>query len=171
MLRGLSVAQYLRSSKFFSKVMGAASRFDADDGSRVPPREGKHDPSRKTLDRNAAKLDVVDCLLERRALRADRQFDTARSIHLYTDGSPVTGEELQGMIMDVVYRSGEGRRATLPGASLFYGAMDAISKSVAMLWAIFLICCPLFEDMAWFLSKVQTVITDGGTEKGNDCTA
>ena len=89
--------------------------------------------------RNAGKLDMVDCLLERRAFRADRQFDTVSSIHLLSDASPVTGEELQGMLMDVVYRDGRGRRATFPGASLYYTQLGAVAKTVTRLWAVFVV--------------------------------
>ena len=163
MLRGLGVTQYLRSSKFFTKVMAAAKKYDHPTSA---PRDGADDPARTSFERHAAKLDIVDCLLERRAFHADRIFDCVDCIQVYTDASPVTGEELQGMLMDIHYNDGRpGRRATLPGATLFYGQFGAIAKTIAVLWAAFLICGPSFEDMAWWLSKVTAVLTDGGTER------
>jgi len=163
MLRGLGVAQYLRSSRFFTKVMAAAKTYDAPS---APAREGEEDPHRVTFDRAAAKLDIVDLLLERRAFRADREFDCVKCIQIYSDSSPVTGEELQGMLMDVHYNDGRpGRRATFPGSSLWYGQFGAIPKAVAVLWGCFLLCGPLFADMRWWLSKVSAVLTDAGTER------
>ena len=40
-----------------------------------------------------------------------------------------------------------------------------MAKSVAVLWACFLVAGPFFEDMKWWLSLVSTIITDAGTEK------
>ena len=119
-----------------------------------------------TLARAAARLDAVDFLLERRRWEADREFDLVSSVTLYSDGSPVTGEELQGMVMDVCKRDGNHRRVTLPGATLFYGNMSAMSKGVTLLWACYLMAGPSFEAMSYFVSKVICICTDGGVELG-----
>ena len=162
MIRGLVVKQYLRAGRFFSTVMAASRRYDAPDD---PSRDASHDPHWVTLDRASAKLDIMDLLLERRAFRADRKFDTISSIHLYSDASPVTGEELQGMLMDVCYKSGQGRRLTLPGASLAYGLTGAVSKSIALLWSIYLLAGPFLVDLRYVVSKVGSILTDAGTER------
>ena len=118
--------------------MAAAKKFDAPKD--APPRDGTFDPSHASFERGASKLDVVDCLIERRRFRADREFGTISGIQIYSDSSPVTGEELQGMLMDVCYKDGRGRRVTLPGSTLCYGQFGAIAKNVAVLLAICLVC-------------------------------
>ena len=62
-----------------------------------------------------------------------RQVGLVRSIHLYSDSSPVTGEEFQGMLIDVCEHDGDHRRVTLPGASLFYGTFSVVQKSATLL--------------------------------------
>ena len=105
-------------------------------------------------------------LLERRQFHADRIADRISGLYLYTDGSPVTGEELQGMICDIVYKDRTNRRTALPGASLAYGLTSATMNSVALLWAIFLISGPSFEDMSYAIGHTWgiTITTDFGTE-------
>ena len=109
-------------------------------------------------------LDIVDMAVDRRQHRADRIFDRSPSIHVYTDSSPVTGEELQGMVADYVYKDGPTRRSTLPGASLAYGAFNAVAKCLCLVWACFLIAGPEFIDMAYWFSKVASITSDNGVE-------
>ena len=98
--------------------MGAGAAFDRPTDARRDPDTG---PRATSFERAALKLDIVECLLERRAWAADRATDNVVAVSLYSDSSPVTGGELQGMVMDIIRRIGETRRVVLPGASLFYG--------------------------------------------------
>ena len=82
---------------------------------------------------------------------------------MFTDSSPVTGEEFQGMIADIVFKNGSLRRLTLPDASLGYCNFDAVSKAVSLLWASWLVAGPSERRMRFFLGKVQSIVTDGGT--------
>ena len=161
MLNGLDFVQYLRSGRFFFESDG---RFEKYDNPSAEPRSGIYDPDGATFQRAASKLDMVDMLVERRTWRADRIFDRVAAIHLFSDSSPVTGEELQGMVMDAVYKDGSTRRRTLPGSSLCYGNFGSIAKTVALLWACFLICGPEEVDMRYWLDHVYAIVTDHGTE-------
>jgi len=161
LLNGLNFHQYLKSGRFFSKAMGAAHRFDHP---HDPPRDPTGDPSRSTFQRAEARLDHVDMLLERRQFHADRMANVISGIYFYTDSSPVTGEELQGMVMDTVRKDRTYRRTTLPGATLSYGCFSAVQKTVTLLWVIFLVAGPTFEDMSYCLDHVWGITTDFGTE-------
>jgi hypothetical protein len=160
-LRGLGFTQFLRSPKAFSEAMVASHRYDNPEAEARPT---DYDPSRATFIRAAARLDAVDLLLERRHWRADRFYDLVRSVHLYSDASPVTEEEIQGMVMDVMKKDDNHRRVTLPGASLVYGNLSAVAKGVTLLWACYLVAGPFFDDMAYFNSKVTGICSDFGTE-------
>ena len=107
---------------------------------------------------------MVDCLIERRTFHADRLADSIASIVLYTDSSPVTGEELQGMCMDVTCKDNTYRRSVLPGASIGYGLCNAIQKAVPLLWALFLVAGPDIADLRYCLDHVIAITTDGGVE-------
>ena len=162
LFRGLNVVQYLRSSRFFGKVMDAQHHYKH--GFHAAPRDASSDPSRTAYDRAASRLDMVDMLIDRRIFAADRKFDRIASIHLYSDSSPVTGEELQGMVCDVVLKDHTNRRSVLPGSSLAYGCFNAVSKMVALVWAIFLIAGPTQAGIQYFVDKVLSITTDSGTE-------
>jgi hypothetical protein len=145
----------------FKATLGSAHAYEH--GTERPEPE-KDDPSRSNLDRGASRLDLVDMLLLRRRFAADRSIDRVQSIHLYSDASPVTGEELQGMIMDVFYRGGEHERIVLPGVTLAYGSFNAIVKATAILWAAWLIAGPEESGVRYFMGKVFSLVTDHGTE-------
>jgi len=137
---------------FFSKVMAKAHAYDNPD---AEPRDASADPGRSSWDRREAELDVVDMLIQRRQFHADRVSDAIASIHLFSDASPVTGEELQGMLVDIVRKDGTTSRSTLPGASLCYGAFSAVAKCLALVWVVFLIAGPAEEDMRYFFKGWQ----------------
>ena len=98
-----------------TKAMNASKQFDEPKG---PQRDDSCDPSSVSFERATSRIDIVDMLMERRRFQADRLVDNVESVHLYSDSSPVTHSELQGMIADVVRFQGEPRRIVLPGASL-----------------------------------------------------
>jgi len=163
LIKGLRFAHLLRDTATFSEGMAAAHDFDAkseDEGTR----DAVNDPGKSTLRRAYAKLDVTGILIQRRQMKADRLADRVMAVNIFSDASPVTGEELQGMIMEVIYTSKEVRRDILPGSTLHYGNYDAVSKGVCLLFALWLVAGPFFCDLNWLLSKVVCICTDFGVE-------
>ena len=53
---------------------------------------------------------------------------------------------------------------TLPGATLYYGQCDAISKMLAFLWAVWLLFGPALVTMTYFVEHMTCWTTDFGTE-------
>jgi len=103
-------------------------------------------------------------LVQRREMQADRECDRLLHAGIFSDSSPVTGEEFQGMILETVDRDHACRQHTLPGSSLAYGQFDAVSKGVCLLWALWLVAGPFFCDLNWMLSKIGCICTDFGIE-------
>lgn len=89
-----------------------------------------------------AVTDVVGMLLQRRAFRAGRLSKRIRAILLFTDASPVTGEEFQGMLMETVRTGRDVTRDVLPGCTLQYGHGSGTAKGVALLFARWLVAGP-----------------------------
>ena len=88
------------------------------------------------------------------------------SVHLFSDGPPVTGSELQGMILQLVLKDGEVRNMILPGVDLHYGSYGLLDKFVAFMWVFHLSVGSEYEVLEWVLSKVTSITTDMGTELG-----
>ena len=162
-LKGLRFARFLKNKKEFSAAMGAAVDFERDDD-EFHPRDSSKDPSRRTFQRGATKVDICGMLLQRREFKADRLEDRIAAIQLFTDSSPTAGVELQGMVMEVVQRSLHVRRTILPGSTLAYGQFDAVSKGVVLLYALWLVSGPFFCDLNYTLGKVVCITTDFGLE-------
>ena len=116
------------------------------------------------MDKALARADVVAMFLQRRQFKKLRQEDSVRSISIYSDGSPVVGAELQGMIIDVNFYDNTTEQFTLPGSTLAYGFSDSMSKSVALLHALWLVAGPTEDDLRWACSKVMSFTTDFGVE-------
>ena len=111
-------------------------------------------------------LDVVETAITRREFRDIFENDpiSVCSVHVYSDGSPVAGSELQGMILDICYTSGEVRQLILPGCCLHHGRMGLIDKAIAFIHVMTLTFgfhLPLRE---WVFSLVRSFTTDQGTE-------
>jgi hypothetical protein len=62
-------------------------------------------PSNKQCYRHYTRLDAVGMSIERREMANlyENHSDTLVSAHLFTDGSPVTGQELQGMVLQLAW--------------------------------------------------------------------
>jgi len=146
LIKGLRFADYLKDHAKFSEAMAASRDFDApsaDEGARDASRDPK-----STKLRTAYKLlDVTGMLIQRREIKADRLCNRAQSINLYSDSSPVTGEEFQGMIMETIFYDRERpmKRDVLPGSTLSYGQFNWACKSMALLFALFLVAGPFFS--------------------------
>ena len=102
--------------------------------------------------------------LTRRLFRKWRLAGSVKCIHLYSDASPVTGSEIQGMVVDVIFTDASMERFVCPGVNLAYGHTDTFSKGVSLLWAIWLIAGPSVDDLRWFCGEVVSLTTDFGVE-------
>ena len=85
-------------------------------------------------------------------------------MHLYSDASPVTGVELQGMILDIMYIDDTLDPFVLPGVCLAHGAFGLFSKAFALLWALFLIIGPWEHGLSFVLGSIRSITTDMGGE-------
>ena len=104
-INALIFPQYVKATKDFSAAANACHDYDHGDDPDNR-RDDSGDPKRTSLDHAAEMLDVVDMLLWRRQFHADRICDLIRAISVFTDSSPVTGEELQGMIIEFIKKIG-----------------------------------------------------------------
>jgi hypothetical protein len=111
------------------------------------------------------RMDAVGCLLDRRELA--HRYETARddlvSAHLFTDGSPVTGVELQGMVLQFLWNDDSVDERIMPGVALHYGGCSLWDKVFAFLWSLWLIASSL-PVMRWVIDSICSVTTDMGTE-------
>jgi len=143
--------------------MQAGKEYDDPDGE--VERDSSLDPGRCCIEEANQKLDVVDLLLLRRELHASAAHDLLKAANVYSDSSPVSGTEMQGMILDLHWKNGDYERIELPGGSLSYGLFDAVSKTICLLHAFWLIAGPDYATVKYLCSKVVSVTTDFGTEK------
>jgi len=162
LIRGLSFCGKLRSVREFTNTLNLAHDFDHPN---EPRRNQDNDPSRTTLDVARQKADVISMLLSRREFRADALFDRIESINVFTDSSPIVGGELQGMIIDVCKTDpADNHRLILPGSSLCYSHFDAVSKTIGLLWALWLVGGPDETTLRYLLTKIGSTCTDMGIE-------
>ena len=95
-IRALAFSKYLRNQAEFSEALQAAQEFDCpelDDAKR----DSSRDPGYGSLLRVAERVDVVDLLLHRREFAADYEHDTLIAVNVFSDSSPSSGEEFQGI--------------------------------------------------------------------------
>ncbi|CAK0833336.1 unnamed protein product, partial [Prorocentrum cordatum] len=138
-------------------------------------REVENAPIEETVDYNALRharirVDCVAMLLWReRFARLDGDgFD----IHLHSDGSPQwAGVELSASTFDILTPCAQspskyhvGRRL-LPLINIGMSMFSALGKCFALLWQVFLIAGPRFEDVRTFLNRVRSLTVDFGTER------
>ena len=164
MINACFFRRHLRSAKAYSEARDAAWALEHPDSDEEGERDRSMDPRRSQLERAIKKTDVLDMLLLRRFFEACYKFDTLFSVNIWSDSSPASGEELQGMVIDVLVTDGTSERIVLPGSTLPYGLFDAVSKSIAVLHALWCICGPRHAVLQYVLRKVMSVTTDFGTE-------
>jgi len=165
LIRAVYFSDYLKDQRDFTRAMGAAHAFDHTDD-ESGDRDCSKDPSTSSLRRTLKKLDILDCLLWRREFAAAQELDLLFSVNLFTDSSPVSGYELQGLVMDVHWTNDEGERIILPGSTLEYGLFDATNKTLGLLHAIWLVAGPEHKTVWYVCTKVTSVTTDMGVEIG-----
>eukprot|EP00959_Pyramimonas_sp_CCMP1952_P397308 8324620-Pyramimonas_sp.AAC.2 len=162
LLRVLFFARHLHDCRNFSEAMADAREYAHTDAGAA--RDSSGDPKRSSIARGMERLGIMDLLLLRREFRADCARDNTVAIQLFSDASPTTGTEIQGMVMDVLRRDGSTQRTVLPGCTLLRGFYDAASKAIALLHAIWVVPGPDVETVRYVLSKVVCVTTDFGNE-------
>ena len=170
LINALAICSHLKTPRAFSEVIDDVVEYLTPDNAADHPvpgtiaRQKELDPQRTTLMIALARSDVVAMNLARRLFRKWRVNDEIKSIHIYSDASPVVGHELQGMIIDIVLKRGDVIRMTLPGSTLAYGHADALSKGVALLHALWLVAGLSEADLAYCCGCVRSLTTDFGVE-------
>ena len=163
-LRALGFSSYLRSPQYFTEALDAADNYLGWTDAGPPPPRVAHDPSTSVLDRSLAQMDVLAMLLQRRCFTAWFDAGCIKCICLFSDASPVTGIEIQGMVAQIVFKNGAAEELILPGTSLAYGHTDSMAKSMALVWAIWLVAGPDAASMRRFCNHVISFTTDFGVE-------
>ena len=118
------------------------------------------------------KLDAVSMNLERREFCHIFKTapDSVQSAHVYSDGSPVTGSELQGMILQLVMVYGVIRDLVMPGVMLHYSFTSALDKCLAFVHSLVMMVGIELEILNWICGKIKSITTDNGIElKMLDC--
>jgi hypothetical protein len=163
LLLALNMVRMCRQAVDIANVVHASNEYQAGDVIDTPrPRDA--DPAKSSLQRAMARADVLGMLLDQRLFAMWRVLDLLVAVQVYTDASPVTGEELQGLILECLLRDGTVHSMVLPGSTLTYGQYGALAKVVALLWSLAL-CVGFSTDMLlWVLSKVNCITTDFGNE-------
>ena len=167
LVNAVSFSLHLRQVASFSDALADARRYEheeLDDDAVEVPRDATADPSRGTLDRAKARIDAIGMNVQRRQFHAEMAKDEIVGINCHADSSPVTGSEIQGMVLDFCKTDKRVRRIRCPGATLSYSMTDTINKTVVFLWSVRLVCGPLLSHMQYFVSKVICFTTDFGVE-------
>ena len=165
LIEAINVAQHLRQPDLFRTVLeGCMDYLGLEESNHAIAHDFDLDPSRSTMDKALARADVVAMNIQRRQFHAWREADAIRSVNIYSDASPVVGAELQGMVIDINLNDGTTERMILPGSTLAYGFTGSLSKSVALLHALWLVAGPTAEDVRWLNTKVRSMTTDFGVE-------
>ena len=123
-------------------------------------------PSRASLARARPRLDATYMLLERFEWHLGlfaHEEGANRSIHMTADGSPNSGRDIFGILLDLFVWNRFYHRI-LPGTSLGHGFMAVVDKMMALLWAVWLCVGPDISNVERFLLDVRSMTSDQGTE-------
>ena len=141
----VQILRYLRFTKHLKKL-GDADETMVDAISAACPDNATHlhvidnlpdNPKRTALYHARLQLDAVGMCIERRVLGdiiRNKKSEVA-SIHLHSDGSPVTGSELQGMVLTIIMVDRRVLVFVMPGVMLHFGGCRVIDKVTAFLWS------------------------------------
>ena len=107
--------------------------FFVEEADKVKVRQASdtHFASRQPLLKGRVRVGVTGMSLERREIaHLCRVPSDICRCHIYSDGSPVTGTEIQRMILQIIMTTGEVHTFYMPGSALMYGHCRAIDKAV-----------------------------------------
>ena len=124
-------------------------------------------PSKNSLLRARPRLDVTSMLLERFEWSLGMFSSVGGpglSIHMTADGSPNSGRDFFGVLMDVFLCGTQLHHRMLPGTSLGHGYMSVVDKGMAFLWSIWLIMGPLISSIEAVLCSIRSFTSDFGIE-------
>jgi len=123
---------------------------------------------RNAIQRGRLRVNIVAINLDRRRLMHlfKTQRHLVRPMHLYADGSPVTGSEIQGMVLEIQFKDGTSETWIMPGVTLHFEGLSCLDKVLAFLWSLYLLVGYEPDLMAWIISLIRSVTTDLGTELG-----
>ena len=165
------VLQWLKAAKFLKfekKTPECAEAFEdiftGDCDQQVMVLKKSESINLELVRKARTRLDAV-AMLTWRAIFAE--LDLSRVwFHLWVDGSPqFRGREMFAMTVDIVIPGEMYVRRLLPCVSLRSSQMDALSKTVTLLWAIFLMFAPTDISLRAFCSRVRSMCSDQGAER------
>ena len=170
-ISALRFARHLHTTHTVSNALQDALSLARSDSDEEPPDAIQTEKclSQASYSRNRLKLDSVHSNLTRREfshLCKEENRGSVSSMHLFSDASPVSGEELQGMVLQVMMKSNELLIYTMPGVMLMYGCCGLVHKVLALLWSLFLLCGPSLLVMSWVIGMIRSCTIDNGTEAG-----
>ena len=161
----MKAAKFLKCEKKTPECAEAFADIFTDDCDQQVMMLKKSESINLELVRKArTRLDAV-AMLTRRAMFAE--LDLSRVwFHLWVDGSSqFRGREMFAMTVDIVIPGEMYERRLLPCVSLRNSQMDALSKTVTLLWAIFLMFAPTDISLRAFCSRVRSICSDQGAER------
>ena len=102
--------------------------------------------------------------------KVSRNLDLGRTfVHVWVDGPPQwRGTEMFAMSFAMAVVGEDGftyTRRLFPCVSLRSRQMDATSKTISLLWAIFLLVGPSIDAVRSFCGRVRSIVSDNGCER------
>ena len=164
LVHAMSIASKLRDVRFFEEIVDDCDEYLSLDSPAAPVERIRADPKRASIQRSLARADIVACLITRRQFKQCRLEDLIKSIHIFSDASPVVGVEMQGNILEIVFKDGSVLQLVLPGSTLAYGHTGTWDKGVVLVWGLWLVAGPEEGALAYVCSKVRSLTTDFGVE-------
>jgi hypothetical protein len=169
LLKCMRFSRHLHSQELMGEAIDDAIEAIVDDNSlfeAVYQNKGVV-PHKSALRAGRLQLDATAMLLDRRYFKdlITNHWSDVISFHVYTDGSPVTGTELQALILEMFFRDNSMVLKVLPGVGMKTG-YGLACKVNAFLWSMYLIIGPWAEGLRLVLSMIKSITTDMGTELG-----
>ena len=153
MVTTLRFNRHLRSANTLPQAMTdaldlAISSDETDDFREVVESRRKGTVGSHQIRRGRLRLDSMANNLWRRRLTdiAESHPETVMSVHMFSDSSPVTGGELQGMLMEIVLITRVVWKLVMPGVHLSYGQYGVASILHAFVWSFLFAHGPDVDD-------------------------
>ena len=145
-VRQLSFARHLRDTAHTQMALDDALEvYFPDDEKRndVKNESNTHVACASKLAKSRLRMDAVGMNLDRREIAQLVKFpERVVSGHVFSDGSPVTGTEIQGSILQLCLTDGRVLEFILPGMSMMYGFCRCIDKAICFMWSLWLVAGP-----------------------------
>ena len=115
--------------------------------------------SRASMDTYCLPLDTVANSIQRRQFKQiyKEEPESVISIHVYSDGSPVTGSKVQGMVIDIAFITGLIQTIVMPGCVMLHGRSRAVDKAIVFLHALTLLYGFDVGLLEWVSEKSQAL--------------